>query len=99
MRHRSVERVASAVGESAIAIQLAHEYLTEQLLDIGDKGIHRLAEQACRCCPLMTSSIYRRSRTSVAGLPSRQGTSDGARDGLIKLTERVSQFAAAPRQS
>jgi thioredoxin reductase (NADPH) len=28
--HRSVKRVASAVGEGAIAIQLAHEYLAEQ---------------------------------------------------------------------
>ena len=41
MRHRSVERVTFAVGDSAIAIQLTHEYLTERLLDIGDKGIHR----------------------------------------------------------
>jgi hypothetical protein len=41
VRHRSVKRVASAVGEGAIAIQLTHEYLTEQLLDIGDKGRHR----------------------------------------------------------
>jgi hypothetical protein len=41
VRHRSVKRVASAVGESAIAIQLTNEYLTEQLLDIGDNGIHR----------------------------------------------------------
>jgi thioredoxin reductase (NADPH) len=30
VRHRSVKRVASAVGEGAIAIQLAHEYLAEQ---------------------------------------------------------------------
>ena len=29
-RHRSVKRVASAVGEGAIAVQLAHEYLAEQ---------------------------------------------------------------------
>jgi thioredoxin reductase (NADPH) len=27
VRHRSVKRVASAVGEGAIAIQLLHEYL------------------------------------------------------------------------
>jgi thioredoxin reductase (NADPH) len=27
VRHRSVKRVASAVGEGSIAIQLAHEYL------------------------------------------------------------------------
>jgi thioredoxin reductase (NADPH) len=29
VRHRSVKRVASAVGEGAIAIQLVHEYLSE----------------------------------------------------------------------
>ena len=29
VRHRSVKRVASAVGEGAIAIQLVHEYLDE----------------------------------------------------------------------
>jgi thioredoxin reductase (NADPH) len=29
VRHRSVKRVASAVGEGAIAVQLAHEYLAE----------------------------------------------------------------------
>jgi thioredoxin reductase (NADPH) len=28
--HRSVKRVASAVGEGAIAVQLAHEYLADQ---------------------------------------------------------------------
>jgi thioredoxin reductase (NADPH) len=27
VRHRSVKRVASAVGEGSIAIQLIHEYL------------------------------------------------------------------------
>jgi thioredoxin reductase (NADPH) len=30
VRHRSVKRVASAVGEGAIAIQFVHEYLAEQ---------------------------------------------------------------------
>jgi thioredoxin reductase (NADPH) len=30
VRHRSVKRVASAVGEGAIAVQLAHEYLAEK---------------------------------------------------------------------
>jgi thioredoxin reductase (NADPH) len=30
VRHRSVKRVASAVGEGAIAVQLVHEYLAEQ---------------------------------------------------------------------
>jgi thioredoxin reductase (NADPH) len=30
VRHRSVKRVASAVGEGAIAIQFVHEYLVEQ---------------------------------------------------------------------
>jgi thioredoxin reductase (NADPH) len=30
VRHRSVKRVASAVGEGAIAVQLLHEYLSEQ---------------------------------------------------------------------
>ena len=30
VRHRSIERVASAVGEGSIAIQLIHEYLGEQ---------------------------------------------------------------------
>jgi thioredoxin reductase (NADPH) len=30
VRNRSVKRVASAVGEGAIAVQLAHEYLAEQ---------------------------------------------------------------------
>jgi thioredoxin reductase (NADPH) len=30
VRHGSVKRVASAVGEGAIAVQLAHEYLAEQ---------------------------------------------------------------------
>ena len=30
VRHGSVKRVASAVGEGAIAIQLVHEYLREQ---------------------------------------------------------------------
>jgi thioredoxin reductase (NADPH) len=30
VRHRSVKRVASAVGEGAIAVQLVHEYLSEQ---------------------------------------------------------------------
>jgi thioredoxin reductase (NADPH) len=29
-RHRSIKRVASAVGEGAIAVQLVHEYLAEQ---------------------------------------------------------------------
>jgi thioredoxin reductase (NADPH) len=35
VRHRSVKRVASAVGEGAIAIQLLHEYLQAQ-----DSGPH-----------------------------------------------------------
>jgi thioredoxin reductase (NADPH) len=30
VRHRSVKRVASAVGEGAVAVQLVHEYLAEQ---------------------------------------------------------------------
>ena len=30
VRHRSIKRVASAVGEGSIAIQLIHEYLGEQ---------------------------------------------------------------------
>lgn len=30
VRHRSVKRVASAVGEGSIAIRLAHDYLGEQ---------------------------------------------------------------------
>jgi thioredoxin reductase (NADPH) len=30
VRHRSVKRVVSAIGEGAIAIQLAHEYLADQ---------------------------------------------------------------------
>ena len=30
VRHRSVKSVASAVGEGAIAIQLAHQYLAEE---------------------------------------------------------------------
>jgi thioredoxin reductase len=30
VRHRSVKRVASAVGEGAIAVQLVREYLDEQ---------------------------------------------------------------------
>jgi thioredoxin reductase (NADPH) len=30
VRHRSIKRVASAVGEPAIAVQLVHEYLAEQ---------------------------------------------------------------------
>jgi thioredoxin reductase (NADPH) len=29
VRYRSVKRVASAVGEGAIAVQLVHEYLAE----------------------------------------------------------------------
>ena len=29
VRYRSVKRVASAVGEGAIAVQLIHQYLTE----------------------------------------------------------------------
>jgi thioredoxin reductase (NADPH) len=29
VRHRSVKRVASAVGEGAIAVQLIHQYLAE----------------------------------------------------------------------
>jgi thioredoxin reductase (NADPH) len=29
VRHGSVKRVASAVGEGAIAVQLVHEYLAE----------------------------------------------------------------------
>jgi thioredoxin reductase (NADPH) len=34
VRHRSVKRVASAVGEGSIAIQLVHEYLVKNTLDI-----------------------------------------------------------------
>jgi thioredoxin reductase (NADPH) len=34
VRHRSVKRVASAVGEGSIAIQLVHEYLVKDTLDI-----------------------------------------------------------------
>jgi thioredoxin reductase len=30
VRHRSIKRVASAVGEGAIAVQLVHGYLAEQ---------------------------------------------------------------------
>jgi len=30
VRYRSVKRVASAVGDGSIAIQLVHEYLSEQ---------------------------------------------------------------------
>jgi len=30
VRHRSIKRVAAAVGEGAIAVQLVHEYLAEQ---------------------------------------------------------------------
>jgi thioredoxin reductase (NADPH) len=33
VRHRSVKRVASAVGEGAIAVQLVHEYLAEQAIE------------------------------------------------------------------
>jgi thioredoxin reductase (NADPH) len=29
VRHRSVKRVASAVGEGAVAVQLVHQYLAE----------------------------------------------------------------------
>jgi thioredoxin reductase (NADPH) len=29
VRHRSVKRVASAVGESSIAVQLIHQYLAD----------------------------------------------------------------------
>ena len=36
VRHRSVKRVASAVGEGAIAIQLLHEYLQTQ----DDRSLH-----------------------------------------------------------
>jgi thioredoxin reductase (NADPH) len=32
VRHRSVKRVASAVGEGAMAVQLVHEYLAEALI-------------------------------------------------------------------
>ena len=32
VRHRSVKRVASAVGEGSIAITLIHEYLAEGLV-------------------------------------------------------------------
>jgi thioredoxin reductase (NADPH) len=30
VRHGSTKRVASAVGEGAVAVQLVHEYLREQ---------------------------------------------------------------------
>ena len=36
VRHRSVKRVASAVGEGAIAIQLLHEYLRAEKDDVTD---------------------------------------------------------------
>jgi thioredoxin reductase (NADPH) len=29
VRHRSIKRVASAVGEGAISVQLIHQYLNE----------------------------------------------------------------------
>jgi thioredoxin reductase (NADPH) len=32
VRHRAVNRVASAVGDGAIAIQMAHEFLRERSL-------------------------------------------------------------------
>jgi thioredoxin reductase (NADPH) len=79
VRHRSVKRVASAVGEDAIAIQLTHEYLAEELLDIGDESGTAPAQQPRRGSPLVTSSTCRRSHTSLAGVPSRQGTPDSAR--------------------
>jgi hypothetical protein len=30
VRHRSVKRVTSAIGEGAVSVQLVHEYLTER---------------------------------------------------------------------
>jgi hypothetical protein len=41
VRYRSVKRVASAVGEGAIAVQLVHEYLGE--LDSGESTLSRNA--------------------------------------------------------
>ena len=38
VRHRSVKRVASAVGEGAIAIQLVHEYFVKGKLSLDDLG-------------------------------------------------------------
>ena len=29
VRHRSIKRIASAVGEGAMAVQLVHEYMAE----------------------------------------------------------------------
>jgi hypothetical protein len=34
VRHRSVKRVASAVGEGSIAVQMVHDYLTKLKLGI-----------------------------------------------------------------
>ncbi len=44
VRHRSVKRVASAVGEGAIAIQLLHEYLQAQ-----DSGPHSATRRGINC--------------------------------------------------
>lgn len=38
VRHRSLKRVASAVGEGAIAIQLIHEYLVKTKLNLDNLG-------------------------------------------------------------
>jgi thioredoxin reductase (NADPH) len=36
VRHRSVKRVASAVGDGSIAVQMVHDYLTE--LKLGNRN-------------------------------------------------------------
>ena len=38
VRHRSVKRVASAVGEGSIAIQLVHEHLIKAKLGLDNLG-------------------------------------------------------------
>jgi thioredoxin reductase (NADPH) len=38
VRHQSIKRVASAVGEGSVAIRLVHEYLTRQPVSTTDAG-------------------------------------------------------------
>lgn len=66
VRYRSVKRIASAVGEGAIAVQLLHQYLAEQAGPVAH-GI--AAASSAKHTPLTLEADRRGNSFDEAGLP------------------------------
>src|SRR4029453_5953866 len=80
VRHRSVKRVASAVGAGAIAVQLVHAYLAEQRTCPGG---HRVAPGR-QNGPMLLSEIAATSE-AVASTPARLAKVTSLADCLRRL--------------